>query len=195
MTEPLAIFSTDNLGPDGRGQYRYTLWRRDLQGMGRHEFTFENASLPNAPAPRTSIHRYSTMQFICLNPSTADERTDDPTVLRCWKRAQRMGYGSFCMTNLFALRSTDPRKLRTHPRPIGEAAENERHILRIGALASMIVLAWGRQDTAVQTQANWVENRLKTAGLWNKCHVLGYTAAGQPRHPLYMKNDLELIPA
>lgn len=201
MTEPLAIFSNDTFGPDGRGQYRYTLWRRELQ-----DDTDRTSILPpssggcNACGYPTRAGRCAcadrskeTMQFICLNPSTADERTDDPTVLRCWRRAQRMGYGSFCMTNLFALRSTDPRGLRKHPNPIGEAAENTGHILRIGALAGMIVLAWGSQDTAVQKQAAWVKSRLKSAGLWPKCRALGFTAAGSPRHPLYMKNDIELV--
>ena len=204
MTEPLAIFSNDTFSPDGRGQYRYTLWRRNLQ-----DYTHKNGYIPHHKACNScgyivgyygsgkqcscGTKQGQTMQFICLNPSTADERTDDPTVLRCWRRAQRMGYGSFCMTNLFALRSTDPRGLRKHPNPIGEAAENEGHILRIGALAGIIVLAWGSQDAAVQKQAAWVESRLKSSGLWPKCRALGFTAAGTPRHPLYMKNDIELV--
>ncbi len=199
MPEPLAIFSNDTFGPDGRGQYRYTLWRCGLQDAANHGgiLPISSGDCKSCGYPlragRCACGDKSkeTMQFICLNPSTADERTDDPTVLRCWRRAQRMGYGSFCMTNLFALRSTDPRGLRKHPNPIGEGAENEGHILRVGALAGMIILAWGAQDAAVQKQAAWVENRLKSAGLWPKCHALGFTAAGIPRHPLYMKNDIE----
>jgi hypothetical protein len=51
------------------------------------------------------------VQFVCLNPSTADERQDDPTVRRCVDYAKRWGFGAFCMTNIFAWRDTDPYKM------------------------------------------------------------------------------------
>lgn len=47
--------------------------------------------------------------FIGLNPSTADETQDDPTVRRCIRYAQSWGYGALYMTNIFAFRATDPR--------------------------------------------------------------------------------------
>lgn len=50
--------------------------------------------------------------FIGLNPSTADETRDDPTLVRCGNFARQWGYGSVCMANLFALRATGPRALR-----------------------------------------------------------------------------------
>jgi hypothetical protein len=51
--------------------------------------------------------------FIGLNPSTADESNDDPTLTRCMGFAKSWGYGGVCMANLFALRSTDPTALKT----------------------------------------------------------------------------------
>ena len=50
--------------------------------------------------------------FIGLNPSTADERIDDPTIRRCRGFAESWGYGKMYMLNLFAYRSTDPNPLK-----------------------------------------------------------------------------------
>ena len=46
--------------------------------------------------------------FVMLNPSTATEVQNDPTVERCERRARTLGYGGFRVTNIFAWRDTDP---------------------------------------------------------------------------------------
>ncbi|GAJ16610.1 unnamed protein product, partial [marine sediment metagenome] len=51
------------------------------------------------------------VMFIGLNPSTADERLNDPTVRRCIGFAEKWGYGGMFMCNVFTLISTDPKKL------------------------------------------------------------------------------------
>ena len=50
----------------------------------------------------------SLVLFIGLNPSTADEINDDPTLTRCMDYAKRWGYGGVCVANLFAYRATKP---------------------------------------------------------------------------------------
>jgi hypothetical protein len=57
--------------------------------------------------------------FIGLNPSTADEINNDPTITRCITRAHDSGYGGIYMLNLFAFRATDPKVMKAFPRPIG----------------------------------------------------------------------------
>ena len=57
--------------------------------------------------------------FIGLNPSTADATEDDPTLKRCISFAQKWGYGSLLLVNLFSLRATDPRGLKMAADPIG----------------------------------------------------------------------------
>ena len=59
------------------------------------------------------------VHFVMLNPSTATEVQNDPTVERCERRARALGYGAFCVTNIFAWRETDPKKMRAVPDPIG----------------------------------------------------------------------------
>ncbi|WP_368188730.1 DUF1643 domain-containing protein [Aeromonas sp. R7-3] len=55
--------------------------------------------------------------FIGLNPSTADETLDDPTIRRCIDFAKRRGYGGLVMANLFAYRATDPEVMKRAAEP------------------------------------------------------------------------------
>jgi hypothetical protein len=57
--------------------------------------------------------------FIMLNPSTADERTLDPTIRRCIGFAKAWGFGGIDVVNLFAWRTTDPAALARVADPIG----------------------------------------------------------------------------
>ena len=68
--------------------------------------------------------------FLLLNPSIADEVTNDPTSVRCERRARRWGFGGLIVTNLFALCATDPAGLRRVADPTGP--ENDAAILETG---------------------------------------------------------------
>ena len=85
--------------------------------------------------------RLESVMFIALNPSTADERTDDPTLRRCMGFARNWGYGSVTMANLFAWRATEPRDLLTAPDPIGP--DNDAWLERLAAQSGLVVAAWG----------------------------------------------------
>jgi hypothetical protein len=50
--------------------------------------------------------------FVLLNPSTADEVVDDPTIRRCIAFARSLGYGGLEVVNLYAYVATDPAELR-----------------------------------------------------------------------------------
>ena len=50
--------------------------------------------------------------FVMLNPSTATEVQNDPTVERCERRARALGCGAFRVVNIFAYRATDPQVMR-----------------------------------------------------------------------------------
>ncbi len=67
--------------------------------------------------------------FIGLNPSTADETKDDPTIRRCIGFAKRWGYAAFCMMNLFAYRTRDPFVMKAQEDPVG--VENDKYLLQI----------------------------------------------------------------
>ena len=52
------------------------------------------------------------VMIIGLNPSTADENENDPTITRCINFAKSWGYGGVCVTNLFAYCATVPSDMK-----------------------------------------------------------------------------------
>jgi hypothetical protein len=121
------------------------------------------------------------MLFVMLNPSTADELRNDPTVARCETRARQAGFAGFGVVNLFALRATDPRALRLAADPVGP--END-HFLRLAvAEAGLVLCGWGNHGL-LNHRASAVLPMLETAK--QNLHHLGLTKAGHPKHPLYI---------
>lgn len=124
--------------------------------------------------------------FVCLNPSTADENVDDPTIRRCIRFAESWGYGGMVMCNLFALRSTDPKILYVHEAPNGML--NNFHIEHEDNLADITVAAWGMHGALMNRGPNVA--RLYLA----RPMCLSLTKNGHPRHPLYLKKNLKPVP-
>ncbi|SDX30885.1 hypothetical protein SAMN05444358_104236 [Ruegeria halocynthiae] len=119
--------------------------------------------------------------FVMLNPSTATEVQNDPTVERCERRARALGFGAFQVTNIFAWRDTDPRKMRAAADPVGP--ENDATILSGVDWADQIIAAWGTHG-AHQERGPAVEHLLRGTG--QPLYQLGLTKDGHPRHPLYI---------
>ncbi|MFC4553615.1 MULTISPECIES: DUF1643 domain-containing protein [Halorussus] len=124
-----------------------------------------------------------TLAFIMLNPSTADETDDDPTIRRCLGYAKDWGYGSLVVGNLFAYRATKPRELHDHPNPVGP--ENDDHLRAICDDAEMVVAAWGT-DGSLQNRGREVAALLDA-----DLYALNTTKDGHPNHPLYQPKDAE----
>jgi hypothetical protein len=124
--------------------------------------------------------------FVGLNPSTADEVDNDPTVTRCINYAQNWGYGGLIMSNLFAWRDTDPRAMKAAQEPIGP--ENDTWLARLAAEAGLVVAAWG-VDGRHRGRGDQVARLL--AG---QLHYLKLTKDGHPSHPLYLKKTLKPEP-
>jgi hypothetical protein len=127
--------------------------------------------------------------FIMLNPSTATEVQNDPTVERCERRARALGFGAFRVTNIFAFRATDPRVMRAEADPVGPG--NDAAIEGSLPWADQIICAWGNHGLHLNRGAA-VEGLLRGAGqpLWH----LGLTGHGQPKHPLYVGYDRQPEP-
>lgn len=141
----------------GDGQYRYQLTRE------------WDASLPS-------------VAFIGLNPSTADESVDDPTIRRCVGFAKAWGYGRMVMVNLFAYRATDPTQLRRWDiEPVG--ARNDVFLYALPIHSDLVVAVWGVHGTYLGRDVV-VRQRLPNL------HYLRLTQGGQPSHPLYLPGDL-----
>lgn len=122
--------------------------------------------------------------FLMLNPSTADAFKNDPTVRRCVGFAQKWGFGTLIVTNIFAYRSTDPAGMLAVKDPVG--ALNDDAILWATSHAKMVVAAWGTHGSLLG-RGNAVTRLLRNQG--TKIHHLGLTKGGFPKHPLYVAGD------
>jgi len=139
--------------------YRYTLWRE------------------------WDIFNPDYAMFIGLNPSTADEIKNDPTVRRCIGFAKDWGYGALCMTNAFAYRATDPREIISCALPIG--SENDKWLVKVAKDAGIVIAAWGVNGSFLSRD----KGVLKL--LHNSIYCLGKTKDGYPRHPLYVYQKVQ----
>jgi len=133
---------------------------------------------------RTWNGKKKTILFIGLNPSTANEKIDDPTIRRCINYAQNWGYGSLLMVNLFAYRATSPSELKNVKNPIGN--DNDLHIIELSKKADLAVAAWGNKGSYLNR-----DKEVKKIIPILMC--LKINKSGQPAHPLYQKKDLKLI--
>lgn len=126
------------------------------------------------------------LAFVLLNPSKADHRIDDPTAQRAVRFAIREGYGGIVIANLFAFRATDPRELKRAKNPVGPS--NLPTLLSLPDRAHKIVVGWGAGAKASEARKTFVDY-MALETLW----CLGTTKDGEPRHPLYLKNDAPLV--
>ena len=119
--------------------------------------------------------------FVMLNPSTATEVQNDPTVERCERRARALGFGAFRVCNIFAFRATDPRVMRAQDDPVGPA--NDAAIAEGALWADSVVCAWGTHGAHLG-RGSAVEALLRATG--RPLLHLGLSKAGHPKHPLYI---------
>ena len=143
------------------GKYRYRLWRY-----------WDRGKLP--------------LVWVMLNPSTADELDNDPTVERCERRARKMGFGGVEVVNIFAYRATDPSVMRSQADPVG--AENDEAIIAAARLGGTVVCGWGIHGDHLG-RGRAVADLLQQAGI--TAHSLNTTASGHPGHPLYVGYETE----
>lgn len=156
-------------------KYRYTLWR-------------EWEAYPLALEWEAKRFQ-SYLMIIGLNPSTADETKDDPTIRRCIDFAKQWGFGALCMTNLFAFRATHPAEMKKAEMPAG--MDNEHHIRRRASQAGFVLVAWGKHGKHHHQDLN-VCRYLREIEVQPYC--LGTNGDGTPKHPLYLPKDSKPIP-
>lgn len=126
------------------------------------------------------------MLMVLLNPSTADEDRNDPTIRRCVGFAQREGVGELVICNAYGLRSTDPGALTRTDDPVGPS--NIRTIVQHARRAERVAVAWGVHGGA---HARALADRL---GRRHRLECLGTTRDGWPKHPLYLSKATPFVP-
>jgi len=154
-------------------RYRYKLWR------------IWDAALPY-------------VNFLMLNPSTADEVNNDPTIERQCRRVDRWNqhgrrWGGVHITNAFAFRATDPMDMRRQQDPVGP--RNMASILEVAAPAGMVVLGWGVHCNATKKgHGADIVRSLIHIGQTELYALKILPPSMDPGHPLYIGYDAPLLP-
>lgn len=129
------------------------------------------------------------INFVMLNPSTATEERNDPTIERCERRARALEAGGFEITNLFAFRATDPRDLRRAAHPNGP--DNDAVLTAAAARATRIIAAWGVHGAHLNRAAEVTALLVQSP---TPLYHMGLTKHGHPRHPLYLPYSQHPLP-
>ncbi|GAI72049.1 unnamed protein product [marine sediment metagenome] len=127
------------------------------------------------------------MLFIGLNPSTANELQDDPTIRRLCGFAESWGYGGLYACNLFSLITPNPKDLLVDA---GNHRANTPAIQMALGLVVLTVCGWGDGINSVEQGYSRAE---RVCELMNSPRCFGLTQKGNPRHPLYLSGDTKLV--
>lgn len=125
--------------------------------------------------------------FIGLNPSTADEWKDDPTVRRCRTFAKSWNCGGLLMLNVFAFRATLPSDMKKIEDPIGPRNTAEYLIEQLAACAGPHIAAWGTHGSH-HGRGEYIKDHI------SHLDFLALNLDGSPKHPLYLKGSLKPMP-
>jgi hypothetical protein len=131
-----------------------------------------------------SNYTLGKVTFIMLNPSTADASLDDPTIRRCIGYAKDWMMSKLEVVNLYAYRATDPKELWKVEDPVGE--DNNLYIQNALYTSDLVVCAWG--NNAKLDRVGEVIGIIKE---FTTPHYLELSKTGQPKHPLYLKKELQ----
>jgi hypothetical protein len=161
-----------------------------ISPCGKYRYTLERLTNPPQPGTPTPLR---TILWVMLNPSTADAREDDATIRRCKEFSRRWGFGHMLVGNLFAYRATDPKQML-----LAQAngvdilgPETNQTLIEMAKRSEEIILAWGANAERWPKRAEWVAKEMgKHAALF----ALGFTASGQPIHPVRQSYSRELQP-
>lgn len=137
--------------------------------------------------------------WVMMNPSTATEFKNDPTIAKCMAYSEAWGYDAIEIANTFALRSPKPQSLldefQSGGNPIG--VDNDKYIAEAAQRADMIIYACGVPPFKKRAPAELRDRPRIVFELLNRymeIHCLAITKDGNPYHPLYLPNDLSPKP-
>lgn len=126
--------------------------------------------------------------FIMLNPSTANNYQDDPTVKRCVNIADTHDCDRLTIVNLFPFITPIPKVLMKWTAE--KLDQNDAHIRDALEHTQLIICAWGSlvKDEILRSRAREVLKLIHVPTF-----ALHINKDGNPKHPLYCKSDSKLV--
>ena len=129
--------------------------------------------------------------WIMLNPSKADEVTDDPTIRRCASYTRLMECSGLFVVNLFSLIATEPKGLANPGRENPKHVSNDDWLFAAADQSLQVIAAWGAFSGGDQLTRELIQARKEyiTKALQDRGHsvkTLHVTKDGHPGHPLYL---------
>jgi hypothetical protein len=131
-----------------------------------------------------------SLTWVGLNPGTGDrDGTPRPTLRRMVKISTQEGYCGLSVVNLFGWRASQPRALRNVDDPVGP--DNDVVIASTTSVGTTdrTVVCWGGGGRWRGRGSHAVRYLITTP-----MFCLGVTARGEPRHPLYVRAEVTLMP-
>jgi hypothetical protein len=125
--------------------------------------------------------------FIGLNPSTASEHKDDPTIIRLVNFAKSWHYGGLYAGNLYSIVSPDPKVLVMPISPF-DTDQNDIALQAMSKTCSTILVGWGEWGKRLGKRPDEV---LEIIG--GRAFCLKINKSGEPVHPLYQPSDSKLM--
>ena len=151
--------------------------------------------------------------FILLNPSTADEIENDPTIERQYRRVVSWavrgllpevdlssrrypkGFGRIDIVNACAFRSTDPKALFRVDDPVGDLNGENILLAATEAVASggLVICGWGIHLSQIIVGQQTLHNRLVEFLHTSRISLAAFklNKDGTPVHPLYLGYHLK----
>jgi hypothetical protein len=117
--------------------------------------------------------------YIMLNPSYADDESDDPTIRRLIFFSKKFKFGGFYVTNIFTQITPYPKELNMDN---NSKKKNLKIISELIKKSDLIVYAWG----------NLVSEPMQLRKLIESPLCFGINKNGTPKHPLYLRSDTKL---
>ena len=125
------------------------------------------------------------VMFIGLNPSTANEVDNDPTIRSVGRIAKANGYGGFYMMNCWAYVATKPENLVIDRLSY---QYNNDWLNIISGKCKDVVFAWGSFAIVAEKGRD-----KELAEMFPNAKALFINKNGSPKHPLYCKSDTQLV--
>lgn len=135
---------------------------------------------------RPSVDR---LLFIGLNPSTANQYKDDPTVTRLVNLAKAWGFGSVFVGNLFSYVSSWPGDLEKSEAQEALGDLNDTALAEMRTLCNKVMVGWGDYGKPFNDRINRVLGIIGPP-----VYCIKTNRSGEPVHPLYQPASSRLEP-